>query len=545
VAPPPAHTRPRRDVGREAQALVKRYGVAAVVIAAAIVLINLVPSVSKTVTTTSTTHASTPAHVTKLPPGVTPAPTPGSAGMAVSGVKCGPGVRQIPWSHYSPICMPKWTGNNGGATSPGVTANTITITYREAASAELSLIYSIVPKAVIGTNTLAISTMQAYINTFNKEFELYGRKVVLKTFTGTGDFVTELNGSGQTEAQEDAVTAKSLGAFADSSVLDATPIYDEQLAQQKIIGLSIFGGPDSEFQNEAPYMYTTGTVCSKTVTQTEQLVNRVLSKTDSSFAGDASLNGKKRVFGFIGTATAQSEACDNDIITGLKKKYGITIRLRVNMDLSQTVQSQASSVMGEMKSDGVTTILCSTCDFFTPIFLTKSATSIGYHPEWIQTDFLTALTGLQTKQQLANMEGFGVQAEPKQTTEAYHAFKLGAPAGETIIPSYSYVYEPLLMFFDALQQAGPDLTPTTFEHAFRSLPASTPGGMYGTWSFGPTSFDPNGSYGVVRWSNTAKSAIDGLPGAWLNCNSGDEYKYDGTPPQLPEGKQLDCPASGT
>ena len=52
-------------------------------------------------------------------------------GYTVNGTKCGPGIRQVSWSKYSPYCIPIFRGNNGGATSPGVDSKSITITYRE------------------------------------------------------------------------------------------------------------------------------------------------------------------------------------------------------------------------------------------------------------------------------------------------------------------------------------------------------------------------------------------------------------------------------
>ena len=536
-----AHKR-GRDPGEAASKLFKRYAVVVVVIIAAVLVANFLPSAKKTVASTTNSSGGGTAN----PSGTSGAPGQGTAGTTVSGVKCGPGVRQVPWSHYAPICVPAWHGNNKGATAAGVTGSTITLTYREAASTELQAIYSIVPASVIGTNEQAIQTMQAYINVFNKQFELYGRKVVLKTFTGKGDFVSELNGQDQQGAAEDAVTAKGLGAFADSSGIDATPVYTQALANQHVVGLTIFGGPDQEFKQSSPYLYTTNTVCSKGNAQTEQLVERTLNTTKTSFAGDVALNGKKRVFGFIGTGTAQSQQCDAEVIADLKAK-GISMALPpVSMSLSgTTLTEEANTAIGQFKAAGVTTILCSSCDFFTPIFLTKAADGQNYHPEWIETDFLDALTALQSPTQLSSVQGFGNQSPPKQSTEAYKAFQMGAPAGTQIIPSFSYVYEPLLMFFAAVQAAGPDLTPETFQQAFRSLPNSLPGGMYGNWGFTPTSFDPNSGYGVAHWSNTARSAIDGKPGAWLNCNNGQQYNFDGSPPQLPLGQELNCPAAGS
>ena len=526
----------RRSAGAVGALLVRRYWAPVVVIVGAVLLVNLLPSASKTKTTGQATASA--------PSGITPANAAGGSGTAVSGIQCAPGVRQVPWSHYAPLCEPRWAGHNGGATAPGVTSTTITLTYREASSSELSLLNSIVPSSVIGTNTEAISTMQAFVNTFNKNFELYGRHVVLKPFVGKGDFISELNGEDQAGAQEDAVTAKSLGAFADSSVLDATPIYEQALAGQGVVGMSIYGGPDSQFAQNAPYEYTTGTVCSKSAAEAEQYVGRVLNTTPSSFAGSATLNGKKRVFGYIGPATAQSERCNAAVIATLKAKYGITMKDQFSMSLSTTAESQAASVMGQMHSDGVTTVLCQSCDFFTPIFLTKAATAIGYRPEWVETNFVTALTALQTPAQIADAEGFGLEAPAKERTEAYHAFELGASPGSQLIPTYSYLYKPLLLFFDSLQAAGPDLTPVTFQKGLRSLPASIPHGMYGTWAFTTTSVDPNASYGMVKWSNTAASALDGKPGAWLSCNDARQYRLDGSPPQLPVGKPLDCPDTG-
>ena len=57
-------------------------------------------------------------------------------GVARSGVKCGPGVKQVPWSPYAPPCVPQFSANNGGVTSPGVSNNTITLVFRRTLSAE-------------------------------------------------------------------------------------------------------------------------------------------------------------------------------------------------------------------------------------------------------------------------------------------------------------------------------------------------------------------------------------------------------------------------
>ena len=51
-------------------------------------------------------------------------------GTTVSKTACTPSTPQFP-SPYAPPCLPQFKGNNGGATSNGITATTITLAQRE------------------------------------------------------------------------------------------------------------------------------------------------------------------------------------------------------------------------------------------------------------------------------------------------------------------------------------------------------------------------------------------------------------------------------
>ncbi|HWC37696.1 MAG TPA: hypothetical protein VG476_04155, partial [Acidimicrobiales bacterium] len=92
--------------------------------------------------------------------GITAAAAPGSAGTAVSGVHCGPGVRQVPWSAYAPWCEPAYRGNNGGATALGVTGSTITLTYRIADSGESKAVFAAAGQAGNATDQQYVQDMQ-------------------------------------------------------------------------------------------------------------------------------------------------------------------------------------------------------------------------------------------------------------------------------------------------------------------------------------------------------------------------------------------------
>jgi len=512
------------------KAVARRYGAVVVVVVALVVLGVALPSVVGS--------PGAPPAARQLT--ITPAAAPGTRGVTVTGAACGPGVRQVAWSDYAPICEPAWHGNNGGATAPGVTRSTITLTFREASPAEAAQLGSLIPASVSGSSQETVLTMEADIKTFNQDFELYGRHVVLKPYVGEGDFVAELSGEGKQLAARDAAAAARLHAFADSSGLDATPVYESALAARHILGLGVFDGPDTQFLAGAPYLYTTGNVCSKTAQATVQLVARSLAPTPVQFAGGG-LNGGKRTFGLVDTNAGTSNGCGQAIVSELKAKDGVTVKRVVHLSLdAPSFQAQVQTAVKELDQAGVTTVLCTTCDPFTPIFLTKAADALGYQPEWVESAFLDSLAALQTPSQALDAIGLGQPSVAATGTEAEYAFDAGAPAGATMVPDFAQVYGPLLLLFDALQAAGPDLTPATFQRGLANLPPSAAGGMFGDWAFGPGSVDPNAAYGVVRWSSTLQSPVNEAPGSWQACNGGVLYPYSGMPPQLPEGEPLQC-----
>jgi hypothetical protein len=510
--------------------LARRYGLAVVFLVLVVLAVELVPSARTRLVKPSSTDA-----------GSRPYLPFGEPGTTAGGYACGPGKRQVPWSKYAPLCEPKWHGDNGGATSPGVTATNIYVTYRMVASTEMAELYDILPRATIGTDAQVVQDLNAYIALFNKTFELYGRKVVLVPFEGQSDFVAEFEGGDMSQAEQDAATAKNNHAFADVSIIDSTPIYDQALAQQGIISLSPFGGPASQFDQYSPYEYSTASpLCQKGDLATAEVVGRVLAGSPVSFSGDPSMNGKKRVFGIIEDSDPVSEECTG-YLTKLLASYGIrpAVTVGVALDANRLVQ-ESGTVIAQLRAAGVTTVLTTTLDFLTPIFITSAADSAGYVPEWFNVDNLDGFTRKQDPREAAHSIALGLQPPPEQDTEAYEAFKLEDP-GIAISPANRYIYDSVLTLFDSLEEAGPDLTPKTFQEGFRSIPDSMPGGMYGDWKLTPGAFDPLGTYQIVWWDSKSASNEDGEPGAWVACNKGAQYsEIQGVEPSISKGTTLSC-----
>src|SRR5439155_23218695 len=105
------------------------------------------------------------------PGGSTATPASGGVvgqGVAVSGVQCGPGVKQVPWSVYAGPCRGAWHGSNGGATAHGVTDKTITLFFRKWTECNSNSGFACDD---------TVEMLQTWNKLFNKNFELDGRQV--------------------------------------------------------------------------------------------------------------------------------------------------------------------------------------------------------------------------------------------------------------------------------------------------------------------------------------------------------------------------------
>jgi hypothetical protein len=540
-ATPPAAPWYRRGVS---ESVVRRrvMAVGALVVLALILL--LLPQVH----TTSTTGAAPVASQVTYLPGQTHMNAPYSAGTTVGGVTCGPNVRQITWSAYAPACQPKWSGNNGGATAPGVTGSTITLTYRNAVAALMQEIYAVEPKSEVGTNQELVQTMQAYLNVFNKEYELYGRHVVLSAFNGQGSFIDEDSGLGGPQAQADAVTvATTLHAFADMSIATSTFEYDQDLAAQKVIAFGLYQQDQQYYEQNAPYAYTPGPNCTKSAESIGALFGQQLKGLPAQFA-KGGLQTQTRKVGVIYENSATQAACAQLAVQALAK-YGVVPAAQAAIAFNYAqLQTESETAMSQMKQAGVTTVICIACDPVTSQFYFSGATAEHYFPEWYfqpvfsenATDGEVAMRLLPADQR-QDVIASGVPDTAPSAAEAVKAFKLGnTDPNAQIAPDYQLVYGSIELFFSALQDAGPNLTPQNFQAAMKAVPQSSPGGELGGWNGQDGPYDPASSFGILKWDNNVTSVVDGRKGTWETCNDGNVYPFTNTASFLPTSTQLTC-----
>jgi hypothetical protein len=485
-----------------------------------------------------------------LPGGAAPAgrtattarPSGGAPQASAVASNCAGGARQVAFSKYSALCRAKFSGSNGGNTARGVTASTITVTYRTSHSGQAGALEAASP-ALAASQEDYFRDLQTYVNFFNGAFELYGRKVELKLFDGQGDWVAEYQGQNLAGAQADADTAKGLNAFADisSAAVGTTPPYAQYLAENKIVTLGGVAGSQKFFEQYRPYAYTPSGSVSNFAQWSGNTVCQRMAGLPAVFAGSADLTVKKRVLGLIYPNNPDFKVVGQDIAKRISscgaapaRTYEYTLNLA-------TLATESANAMAQMRSAGVTTVICA-CDTVSPTFFSQAADGQGYVPEWVALGSADSFGQGYSQSQWSHAISSQGTFKPEKETEAYRVFKLAAPKAEPAEAFFSTAYIAALNLFNSLQNAGPNLTAATLEQGYFQLPPSLPDGDFGPWTFGPNRWTPLAGARIGWYDPNATSGSNGEKGAWTSCAGEDGAYHPWEPASAygPKGTQLRC-----
>jgi hypothetical protein len=428
---------------------------------------------------------------------ITPPAKAGTRGVARSGVSCGPGVKQVRFTVYSAPCTPLYTGNNGGNTYRGVTKDKIIAFYRHARSAQDAAVNAALGEANLDDDNY-ISDLNTYISYFNKQFELYGRHVELVVYDGQGDYLSEDQGLDQGQAQADAQRAVDLNGFVDLTFpLKGSYPYWQALAERKAITMGPTGFPDPWYQERSPYWYSVLPTGTGIANWLGNLTCKRMANMNAVFAGDPLYKAKKRVFGLVHPDNPEYKEIGKLVNARMAACGAKPIR-----EISYTINvasmgNQSTSVVAQLKAANVSTAFCY-CDPIFPIFLTQSAEGQDYNPEWWSPGWGESQG--QTLNQNQWQHGFvtGARYPKKSNDEAYKVFKLIKPNAEPANAYFAVAYAVTLMLFDALQQAGPGLAPSSFQKGWFSLGSIK--GPAGTLEWKPGHYSPVVSAPAAWWS---------------------------------------------
>jgi hypothetical protein len=558
--------RPQRTVGGAPRRLLGGYGPLLALAVAFLLVVTLVPTIARETTLVASANddvGPAAAAVGTTAAGRAPAAVPGTAATApvAAGTKkgaaapasavaaagpCADRTVQVVGDPYSPPCIAWPTGkDNGGATSPGVSKDTIRISFRM--PIENISDYESVIRQLTGDKGDAIPTpteadvkrtIADYITYFERNFQLYGRKIELVQWKGKGSVINEIVGAGQEAAQADAIrAAKELKVFADVSAF--TQPYNDALARQGVVAIGAPYMSRQWFAAHQPYSWSPFPDCTSLSETIAEYLNKRVFGYPADHAGPG-IVGKPRKVALIAPDNPEYQQCTDageKIINAAGNKAQ---RYTYTLDLA-TLSDQANNLAAKLKQDGITTVVLAT-DPLLPLLLTSRMSQQNYNPEWVVTG--TALTDLDVVGQFYDQQqwkhAFGLsmlgEQQPQQASFAYAAAKSVDPNHEPIFGA-ELLYYFIYMVATGIEMAGPDLTPQSFAAGMRAYPGGT--GPAGTWGYPKGEYSPYRDAREIYWDPNGTSVFNNSPGRYASTNK--RYK-EGTWPKGPAAPQQLAPA---
>jgi len=537
----------RRGGQGQGNRLLRRYGPIAVVVAVAVAVIALVGRGGDS----DSKPGSEPAAATGDALIRSGPMTPAKAELLGRTVDFGPGCDarrgriKVP-SVYAPPCVEPFEGDNGGATAPGVTRDSIEVVAYVMPPELDPLQSALLSKAGANLGVEGIKEMSArYGEYFGSHFETYGRTVKLRFYKATG------SPSDAAKAKADALAIASMKPkpFAVLGGPTQAPEFSDQLAAEHIIciGTCSLATPERFSAERQPYLWGTGPSPEQAARLAAEMVGKLF-RGKAERAGDPAMRSRPRVYGLLHYDTPDGrqrrlfETLRDDLASrGVKLATDVEYFLDI-----PKAQENARTVVSKLKAAGVTTVIF-TGDPLMPIYFTKEATAQQYFPEWIVGPSVLADSTVFARQydQRQWAHAFGMsQIAARGTPETGEAYRIyewqfgEAPPGNL----YPVVYPDPQVLFTGIHLAGPRLTPETFRDGLFRYPVTGGGpttptvsrGRHGIWP----GVDLFGSDDVtVIWWNpdaTGTSEIgDQGKGMYEFADHGRRYRPGKIPDRVP------------
>jgi hypothetical protein len=402
----------------------------------------------------------------ELPDGVVPfflAEELGTVDEIDWGPRCdtGTGYLALPLSP-PPDCFAPFEGDNGGATSTGVTADAVTVVVYlpQPNDPVLSFIYDQI--GLTDTNEQVFATYEGYARMYEQYYETYGRRIELVPYTATGSATDPV------AATADAETiARDLQPFMVFGGPAFGTAFADTLAANEVMCVACNQAAEAQFYiDRAPYVWAIGPNTDQNSMQASEYVGKRLAGRTASHGGPA-VADRERTFGYIYLSSNPEAEEQRARFEEQLAEYGVELADVASYTDPVSLTGQAREILARMKDRGVTTILF-TGDPLAPQSLTETATQQDYEPEWV-------LAGTA----LADSTLFGRTYDQSQWQHAFGPSSLFARVSPQVAGS-AYLYEwfwgeppparqsalvsPSLQFLmGVMQGVGPDLTPETFQ----------------------------------------------------------------------------------
>jgi hypothetical protein len=370
---------------------------------------------------------------------------------------------------FAPGCVAPFTGNNGGETYPGVTADTIKIVVYLAPDADPIMDFITGPINNDDTADEIFETYQGQVEFRSSYFELYGREIELIRYDATGTSADEI--AAIADAETIARDIRPFMVWRQPAI--AFEVFAETLAANNVICMCGNGGPSA--RENAPYLHTITKSPEQSRVLLAEYIGKRLAGRDAVHSPDFA--EQERVFGYLYLETSDdSTRTAEGFRDRLRDEWGVELATMIPYSLDPaTLQEQATIKIAALKEAGVTSIVFAG-DPIAPRDFTLAATDQEYFPEWILSGTVLVDTNAfaRTYDQQQWRNAFGMSNTSARVARDKSGFFFlyqwftgeEPPAADTI----GVMWEPALTF-PLLQGLGPALTP---ENYMAGLLASEP-----------------------------------------------------------------------
>ncbi|HVM51581.1 MAG TPA: hypothetical protein VM262_00160 [Acidimicrobiales bacterium] len=436
--------------------------------------------------------------------------------------------------YYAPPCVPRWSGDNGGATYQGVTADTITIVdYAGKGSEAVDTILRAQGAYVELAQRRAYN--EAVMKFINDNYELYGRKLEIKIVEGNCNSIPPDNACLRSEMRQIAADHKPLWFKWNSSLSSET--YDE-LSRLGIFNSGGWHFRDSFGESHAPFHFDVQMSGTDLARHAGQWWCQQMASHPTEYAGTANpaenLNGRPRLLGVISTNDPENQAAiEVDLKNELAKcgqSYGGRFYFYAQ-DITTADQQRRAAVL-KMRSDGVATSIMCFCDLVAPMFLYAEEQQQNYYPEniivgsgFMDSDAASqaymGAVGCPIRARPCNFEdAFGLSSinaqEPEFQDRGSRVWQAGGGQGNPPYSSVTADWDYWNMIASILQMAGPNITPQTVAEGAARLGCRGGGDTgYMLRCLEPGSYSWNQDMRPVYWSTQTPSPYNGEDGSYV------------------------------
>lgn len=429
-------------------------------------------------------------------------------------------------------CFAPFTGDNGGATAPGVTKDAIkVIVYLpQPNDPVLKFVYAQISND--DTVDQVFQTYQSFNTMFSHYYETYGRKVELERFDASGTVADPVAAI----ADAESIAAKQPFMVFGGPLL--TNAFADTLAKRKVMCVSCTPSQPTEwYVQHAPYVWDIQKDQIENQTLASEFIGKELAGRPAAHAGDPAMTTKTRVFGYIHVKGSDSSQLLEDAFVASLKAYGVEFARIETYELPTELGGTGRDMITRMKEAGVTTVVFSG-DPLAPQTLTSIATDQQFFPEWVVTGTVLVDTAAfsRTYDPKQWSHAFGVsnlfaRVDPTTAGSVYlHKWYYGTPpaaakTSNVSLPNLQFLYNPL-------QGAGPKLTPDTFRTTLFTAPivkstAVSPQISYGDRGIWPTTDYTGLDDQTLIWWDPVATGPDELnrpgTGLWRYVDGGKRY----------------------